>query len=124
MFSRSPLRRRLSSSAPTEVKVEERFSSRQNSYIAPSHDTEIDASDVIFFVAGINGQSGKLEATPKAAKIGIGNLIHANFFVPNGTLWLRQNTEATGAFLAKDVIVGKAVHLTLDSFFAPQSGMP
>ena len=41
-----------------------------------------------------------------AAKIGTQNEIHANIFVPNGTLHIKTKTHATGSFIAKDVIAG------------------
>ena len=41
----------------------------------------------------------------------------ANFYVPNGTLWIRQNSQATGAFIGKDVDVGIGVKVWLKSAF-------
>jgi len=37
--------------------------------------------------------------------------------VPNGTLWLRQKSVVEGAFIGKDVSVGKRVKVTLNSAF-------
>jgi hypothetical protein len=37
--------------------------------------------------------------------------------VPHGTLWIKQGSVAKGAFIAKDVEIGEAVHVTLDSAF-------
>ena len=85
--------------------------------LAKGESSGIDASDIIFYVAGINGNTGNLGATLKAAKVSLTNTVDANVYVPNGTLWLRQNAKATGAFLAKDVLVGIGVEVTLDSHF-------
>ena len=60
-------------------------------------------------------------ATPKAAQIGIKNTVFANFYVPNGTIWLRQGTEATGSFIGKDVIVGINSKVALDSYIGTGS---
>ncbi|RME44661.1 MAG: hypothetical protein D6791_12655 [Chloroflexi bacterium] len=68
-------------------------------------------------IAGQNGRSGRLAATPKAAKFGMRSTVIANIYVPNGTLWLRQKTQATGAFLGRWVVVGEKVRLTLASGF-------
>ncbi|MGH7451660.1 MAG: T9SS type A sorting domain-containing protein, partial [bacterium] len=83
----------------------------------PNTGSGLSASDIIFYVNGINGNNGNLGAAPKAAQIGINNTVFANFYVPHGTLWLKQGTEAAGAFIGKDVIIGEGVQLTLDSFF-------
>lgn len=101
--------------APGELRISEKFDTGQKSFIRPEDSTAMNASDIVFYVGGINGQTGKLGATPKAAKIGLNNTVFANFYVPNGTLWLRQNSEVKGGFIGKDVIVGINVKVTLDS---------
>jgi len=103
--------------APSAVRVAGRLSVDQGSFVGPDPLSGLAASEVVFYVAGINGASGSLGATPKAAKIGINNTVRANFYVPNGTLWLRQGTVATGAFLGRDVDVGTGVQLTLATAF-------
>ena len=105
----------------SEVQIEDKLDTRSQVFVGPSDGSGISASDIIFYVAGINGNSGNLGATPKAAEIGEKNTLFANLYVPNGTLWFRQNTNATGAFLAKDIIVGEDVQLTMNSFFAGSS---
>jgi hypothetical protein len=54
---------------------------------------------------------------PKAARIGISNKIKANFYVPNGTLWIMMNSEAEGAFIGKDVSIGAGTKIKLNSAF-------
>lgn len=103
--------------ASSEVRVSDKFDSDVNAYIGPKSGSGIGASNIIIYVAGINGNNGNLGATPKAAQIGISNIVSANFYVPNGTMWIRQNTDAIGAFLAKDIIVGEGAQISLDSFF-------
>lgn len=104
--------------APSEVRVEGKLSIDQGSFAGPGAGSGIGAADVVFYVAGVNGATGNLGATPKAAKIGIGAEVHANFYVPNGTLWLRQNSHSTGAFIARDVDLGIGAQVTLASAFA------
>ena len=112
--------------APSEVRIAGRFDTDQSSYVGPQPGAAVTAADVVFYVAGINGAGGNLGATPKAAQIGLGNSVEANFYVPNGTLWLRQGSVATGSFIGRDVDVGIGVTVTLDSFFAnrPPSAAP
>jgi hypothetical protein len=103
--------------ASTEVRVADKFDTDLKVYVGPSEGSSVDASDIIFYVAGINGSTGNLGATPKAAQVGINNTVFANFYAPNGTLWLREETTATGAFLAKDVIIGIGAQVNLKSGF-------
>jgi len=103
--------------SPSEVRIANKFDSGQGSYIGPEDTTTMSAKDIVFYVSGINGTNGNLGATPKAAKIGIDNIVKANFYVPNGTLWIRQNSEAEGAFIGKDLNVGIGVKVRLKSAF-------
>ena len=81
------------------------------------------AKDVRIIVLGQNGRNGNpstsLRAGPnaehRAAKFGERNKVIANVYVPNGTLWLKEKTDAEGAFIAKWVVVGEDVELTLAS---------
>jgi hypothetical protein len=101
----------------SDVRIAQKFDSDQGSYIGPEDTTSLSADKIVFYVAGINGSSGTLSATPKAAQIGIANTVKANFYAPSGTLWIRQNSEVTGAFLGKDVDVGIGVKVWHKSAF-------
>lgn len=102
---------------PSEVRIAGKFDTDQGAYLGPRDTTTLSASQIVFYVAGINGSNGNLGTTPKAAQIGIANTVRANFYVPNGTLWIRQNSQATGAFIGKDVDVGRGVTIWLKSAF-------
>lgn len=104
--------------APTRIRIVDKFSLDQNSTLGPAAGSGIDASDIVFFVDGINGNSGNLGASPKAAKIGQKSVVDANFYVPNGTLHIRQNSTVTGAFIARDVLVGQKAEIHLNTAFA------
>ena len=103
--------------APSEVRIAGKFDTDQGTYIGPEDTTSLSANQIVFYIGGINGSNGNLAATPKAAQIGIANTVKANFYVPNGTLWIRQNSQATGAFIGKDVDVGIGVKVWLKSAF-------
>ncbi|QQS46517.1 MAG: hypothetical protein IPM66_21870 [Acidobacteriota bacterium] len=107
--------------APTEIRIAGRLSVDQRSYIGPFLDPAaapwLTARDIVIFVAGRNGGSGALGADPKAAIFGQFTTLRANVVVPNGTLLLRQRTEATGAFFGRWVQVGQQVRLMLESRF-------
>jgi hypothetical protein len=104
--------------AHSEVRIEGKLSIDEDSFVGPAPGAGVTAADIVFFVAGVNGSNGNLGATPKAAKIGIGATAQASFYVPFGTLHIRQNATATGAFLARDVDVGPGVDVHLESYFA------
>ena len=103
--------------ASTEILITGKFDTDVNCYVGPSNGSTINASDIVFYVAGINGNNGNLGAIPKAAQVGLNNVIFANFYVPNGTLWLRGSSEATGSLIGKDVIVGLNVKVSQESAF-------
>jgi alpha-amylase len=107
----------------TVVRIADKFDSDLKAYIGPQSGSGVDASDIIFYVAGVNGNNGNFGATPRAAQIGTNNTVVANFYVPNGTLWLRENTDAIGSFWARDVIVGEGVQVTLNSFFGTSAAV-
>src|SRR5262249_23759697 len=54
--------------------------------------------------------------------IGEQNTIEANIYAPNGTLWLKARTSATGAFIGKRVRLGDDTTVALDSIFNSPAG--
>lgn len=102
--------------APSEFRIAGRLAVDQNSTLGPAPSpSNLSAADIVIHVLGINGNTGKLGATPKAAKFGIGTSILANVYVPEGTLWLRQNGQFTGSFLGRWVILGIGASAELES---------
>jgi hypothetical protein len=49
--------------------------------------------------------------------IGTENIVQANIYAANGTVWLKSKTQATVAFIGVHVRIGVNVQLTLDSAF-------
>lgn len=107
-------------SAAAEVRVQQKLSTQTLTVVQPAAGATIDASSIVFFVAGANGTTGALAATPKSVEIGTDNVFRANLQAPNGTIWLKDRTQATGAFLGKDVQVGPDAQITLDSYWVGQ----
>ncbi len=102
-------------SAASEVRVQNKISTNSLAVIKPATGAPITASSIVFYVGGINGTAGGLTEAPKAVEIGIDSLFSANLYVPNGSIWLKDRTLATGAFVGKDVRVGPDVQVTLNS---------
>jgi len=109
--------------AHSQIRIAGKLAIDQGSYLGPEPSSSgINASDIVIYVNGINGNSGNLSATPKAAKFGINTVIHANVYAPNGTLWLRQNGQFTGAFLARWVDLGIGATAQLQSQWQEGTG--
>ena len=98
----------------SEVRVANRVLTGIKTVIGPVQGSGIDASKIVFYVAGSDGPLGGL---PTAANIGPLDTVLANFYAPNGTFWILAGSQATGSFLAKDVIIGVHTQLTLANAF-------
>ena len=83
----------------------------------PATGSDIDSSDIKIIVTGINGANGNLGGNPKSAEFGGNTIIEANIYVPNGTLWLKDNITAIGAFFGKWVIAGQDNNISHDTAF-------
>ncbi|MDO8635091.1 MAG: hypothetical protein Q7R34_02440, partial [Dehalococcoidia bacterium] len=86
------------------------------------------ASDIVFYVEGADDKGRRHdddhdkdkkdeEVSPTVVQIGVKNTLLANIYSPNGTVWLKEGTKGTGAFIGKRVRIGEKVELTLDSAF-------
>jgi RHS repeat-associated protein len=112
--------------APSQIRIAGKLAVDQGSYLGPEPGSSgLDARDIVIYVTGINGSSGGLGATPKAAKFGISTSVDANVYAPNGTLWLRQNGQFTGAFLGRWVDLGiGATAENLSQWAEDSAGIP
>ena len=111
--------------AAAEVQIEERLATGSSAVLGPQTGSGVSPHDLVIYVAGINGTDGGLLSSPSAAEIGNGGRVALSLYVPSGTLRLDQGTVATGAFLARDVLVDTQAQLILDSYFfnrAPIAG--
>jgi Leucine-rich repeat (LRR) protein len=98
-----------------EIVISSRLLSYFSAYIGPEKGSGINARDIVLFVLGEDGDSRFFRGFPKAAHLGMNSEIYANIFVPNGSLWMLRNSIAKGAFVAKDVLIGYDVEVTLDT---------
>ncbi|MFC2015154.1 Ig-like domain-containing protein [Chloroflexota bacterium] len=96
-----------------DVRVAEDFTTGHNFIMRPVSGASIDASDIIFYVAGeIPGGKG----TP-IVDIGERSTISATMYLKAGRLVLRNGTNASGAFFATDIDVGVGTTVTYNSYF-------
>jgi PKD repeat protein len=117
---------RIVVTAPSQVRIAGRLGTSLKVVVGPAPGSGLDASDLVIFVAGTDGcpGGGRPCFFPKSATIGYQNSIAANLYAPNGTLWLISRTQATGAFIARDVNVGSSTQVWLKSGFAGESPAP
>ncbi len=100
--------------AKSEVRIAGWVNADNATVIGPSSSTgSVTASDIVLFVGGSDAAS----TSSYAVNISPKSSVHANIYARNGTLLLNQETQATGAFLAKDVVVGQKVAVALKSAF-------
>ncbi|MBL8109079.1 MAG: hypothetical protein JNJ96_05385 [Anaerolineales bacterium] len=101
--------------APTEIRIAGKLDIGTDAFVGPANGSNVTAHEIFIYVLGVNGNNSNIGATPKAAKFGMRNTIFANVYTPNGTLWIREHSTATGAFFGKWVMIGQNVTLTLDN---------
>ncbi len=103
--------------APSQIVVAGRVATGKNSALTLG--AGVEPYDVELTVLGVNGNTGKVGATPKAAKFGLGSTVSAVVWVPNGTVWLRQNAQGQGQFIGRWVTVGIGVTVERSIDVAP-----
>lgn len=82
------------------------------------------ASQVVIYVEGADENSRRGERDDdgddhgsSAVSLGSQNVVQANIYAPNGTIWMRSKTQGTGSFIGDHVRIGQQSTLTLDSAF-------
>lgn len=83
------------------------------------------ASQVAFYVAGDDGRDKHRgdrdddgdDPGMVVARIGQQNVVQATIYAANGTVWLKNGTQATGQFIGQHVRIGHGVTLTLAARF-------
>jgi len=90
----------------SEVRVKKDIKLDKMVTLGPHPDSDISASDVIFFVG--DDKKSKIE-------FGKSSVIHGVFFSPNGEIKMKKGVDATGSFIANKIKIEKDVTLTLNS---------
>ena len=116
----SDIQAKLLFSAASTVRVQQTFKTLGTTTIGPASGASVTAAGIVFYIGGINGTGGGITETPKAVEIGTDNVLTANIYAPNGTLWLADRTQARGSFIGKDVLVGPDVQVTLQTAWTGQ----
>jgi hypothetical protein len=103
--------------ALTDIVVSGRVDFGNASVVQPEASSGLTAAAIRIQVDGINGTNGALLSTPPAVHVAQAGKMFANLYATAGSIVLDQAVEGNGAFLARDIKVAQAVHLTLNSAF-------
>ncbi|MDO8636698.1 MAG: Ig domain-containing protein, partial [Dehalococcoidia bacterium] len=115
--------------AKSEVRVKNEMDSDAKTYIGPDPSLpNLKAHDIVFYIGGADDKGRKHdddhdkdkkdeEVSPTVVQIGVKNILLANIYAPNGTVWLKEETKGTGAFIGKQVRIGEKAELKLDNAF-------
>ncbi|MEK6371950.1 MAG: Ig-like domain-containing protein [Acidobacteriota bacterium] len=103
--------------APADVVVRGRADFGANSFVGPETGSGLTASAIRIQVDGINGSSGAMTATPPAVHVDQNADVFANLYATAGSIVIDQGVDGTGAFLARDIRVGRHARLTTSSAF-------
>ena len=129
------LNSKLLFAAPTDLLVAGRFDADANSEIRPCEaadnceDANGDpippaslptAAQVKIYVNGVNVDPDNPIAEPLAAQLGENSTTNANYYVPNGTFKLEQESELTGSVIARDISIEKDNIVIAENGFADQ----
>lgn len=105
------------SSGKADVRVQNQIVTLGDVTVGPSDGDPLKAAKIIFYVGFTSGPT----LLPEAVAFGKGSTIKANVYAPNGTLLINELSTATGAFLARDVEIGKGAQVDLETFFTQQA---
>ena len=109
--------------APVEIRVSEHLRTWSETVVGPAPTAPtLTAADVRIKGTGVNGTTGAINTTPKAVQFGEWSHVRANVYAPNGTLWVKQGSTATGAFVGKWVRMGNGGTITLEGGFGLGTG--
>ncbi|MGD9853038.1 MAG: PKD domain-containing protein [Nitrospirales bacterium] len=110
-------------SEPVKIRVKGQIDTNRHSVIglAPEAGT-LTAADFLIISTGMNGSTGAIDDAPEAVKFGEGSRVRANVYAPNGLLWVKGNSQATGAFVGKWVRMGNHSIIALEGGFGLGQG--
>jgi hypothetical protein len=103
--------------APADIVVNGRVDLGNASIVQPENNSGLTAAAMRIQVNGVNGANGGLLSTPPSVHVGNASKVFANLYAPAGSIVLDQSVDATCAFLARDIHISQACHLTISSAF-------
>src|SRR5258706_2415872 len=103
--------------APTDIVVSGRVDLGAKAVVQPENNSGLTPAAIRIQVDGINGSDGALTSTPPAVHVRQSGKVFATLYATAGSSVFEQSVEGNGAFLARDILVGRFSHLTINSAF-------
>jgi Bacterial Ig domain len=103
--------------APTDVVVSGRVDLAAKAVIQPENNSGLTAAAMRIQADGINGSNGALTSSPPSVHVGQSGKVFGTVYATAGSIVFDQSVEGNGAFLARDILVGRFSHLTINSAF-------
>jgi hypothetical protein len=114
---------RVYAAGSTEVRVRDRIDTHSRTVVGPAPNApQLSARDLLIIGMGRNGTTGVIDDTDPAVRFGEESLVRAQVYVPHGLLWIKDNSQATGAFLGKWVRMGNGLTIALEGGFGLKRG--
>ncbi len=114
---------RVYAAGSTEVRVSDRIDTHRRTVIGPAPDApQLSARDLLIIGMGRNGSTGIIHDNDPAVRFGEESLVRAQVYVPHGLLWIKDNSQATGAFLGRWVRMGRKSTIALEGGFGLRRG--
>jgi hypothetical protein len=103
--------------APTDIVVSGRVDLAAKAVIQPETNSGLTPAAMRIQVDGINGSNGALTSSPPSIHVGQSGKVFGTLYATAGSIVFDQSVEGNGAFLARDILVGRFSHLTVSSAF-------
>jgi hypothetical protein len=104
-------------SAPADIVVSGRVDLAAKAVIQPETNSSLTPASMRMQVDGINGSNGALTSSPPSVHVGQSGKVFATVYATAGSIVFDQSVEGNGAFLARDILVGRFSHLTINSAY-------
>ncbi len=115
---------RVEAQGPVEILMTGRLTAGTNVYFGPASGVTLTAAGLRIEVNGVNGGSGGVNATPRAALIDDDGVLRALLLVPNGTTFIGQRTAITGAIAGRDIDLRENANVTREDGFGTATCVP
>jgi hypothetical protein len=100
----------LAFAGPSDVRVQTTVEFGEQSIVGPASTTSYSGADIVFYVSGSTRKNDAL-------LIGGKSTVAATFYVPFGSVNMKEKAIYRGAIIAEDVTIGEGCSLTLSSYF-------
>ena len=105
---------------PAKIHIRYGIYAQDGSYFGTRPDLSISPGDIVVHVQGMNSegpQGNNYGGGFSAVDFGSCSRVLGTLYAPNGTISLKQGTQAAGSFFGRDVVIGASTTVRLASGF-------